>query len=151
MAPDVSYYLTEDQYNCYGSLLAAQGVKVLPQTRETIECLGTPTDSMLSVHGLVIHEDKEFRFIIQCSNLSHRLGHRFDLYAFESGVAEGEAVMAAVERAFPQPKRGGLQQPRPERKWDARRVFSAMGCLGVIVLFGAVCFFVVVGIRHFFR
>ena len=147
MAPDVTYVLTEDRYARYESLLAEQGVTVLPKSRETLEVLETPSESMFSVHGLVSHEGREFRFTIQ----RDQFGHHFYLYPFEDGVAGGKAVMDAVERAFPQPKRGVLQQPRPKRKWDTSRIFNTAGCLGIILFIAAVCFFAAVGIRHLFR
>jgi hypothetical protein len=54
------------------------------------------------------------------------------------------AIMAALQKAFPQPERGILRQPGPEHRVGPRTFLTNYGCLIVIVFI--VLLFVLAGI-----
>ena len=147
MAPDVTYELSEDAFARYDSLLAAQGISVLPKSRDNFEVLDEPRESFCSIHGLVRHEDKEYRFTLRRDSS----GFYFDLYAFEHGRVASVAVIAAVERAFPQPERGILRQRQPERPIEPGTFFTNYGCIFIIAFLVLVCVFAVIGVCSLFR
>jgi hypothetical protein len=146
MSPYFHFTLTEDAYNRYESILAEQGISVEPKSRDTFELLdGSPP--MISVHGCLRHEGDEFPFTIK----KHSNEYSLTVEAFQNDRAHGERLMAALERAFPQPERGILQRPRPERGWAGGRIIMTAGCVGCLTFIIAVGYFAVVGIRSLLR
>src|SRR5262249_52047725 len=146
MSPHFYYTLTEDACSRYDSILAAQGIRFEAKSRNTFELLdgSLPT---ICIHGCLCHEDKEFPFTIQKS----ANGHHLKVEPLQHGQAHAERFMEALERAFPQPERGILHRPKPERGWELGPVIVSVACLGCLTLVAATCFFAVVGIRSWLR
>jgi hypothetical protein len=92
------------------------------------------------------HDGREFVYDVHQDSNSHRLS----IHAFEHGPAPGGAIKAAVERAFPQSKRVIPVHPQVKREWDTLSVITTVGFLGLSILFAALCFFAVIGVRSFF-
>jgi hypothetical protein len=146
MNPYFHYTLTEDAYNRYESLLAEQSITVHPLSRSTFQLLdGSPPT--VSVSGSLRHEGKDFTFTLE----DRHNGHQLKVCHFEHGNAHAERIMKALERAFPQPERGILRQPKPERSWEFGPIVAPIACLGCLSLIAVTCFFAVVGIRSWLR
>jgi len=146
MPPDVDFKLSEEAFRNYEALLAEQGIVACPKARDTVEDLNEHKISFFSISGMLQFEGREFRYNVQ----QDQSGYRLDVHAFDHGRDPGKAIVAAIERVFPQPKRGILTQPRPKEETSKFRVFTTLGCLGFIILFGALCFFAAIGLRSFF-
>jgi hypothetical protein len=143
MSPDVDFVLTEDGHKAHATLLAQQGIKVCPKSRETVEDLENGGISHVCTSGLLLHNDCEFVYHLYQDTESIRL----TVDAFVHNRSTGEALVAAIGRVFPQPERGFPQSPRPERKLDNDRIVTTLGCVIALACFIALCVFVVLGIR----
>ena len=146
MPPDVDFKLSEEAFRNYEALLAEQGIVARPTARDTVEDLKEHKISFFSISGMLQFEGREFRYNVQ----QDQFGYRLDVHAFDHGRDPGKAIVAAIEKVFPQSERGILTQPRPKEETSKFRVFTTLGCLGFIILFGALCFFAAIGLRSFF-
>jgi len=142
---DVDFTLTEEGFRSYERLLAEQDITVCPKARDTVEDLEESTIS-ITISGMLKHGGREFVYDVHQDRDSHRLS----VHAFEHGPVPGEAIKAAVERAFPQSKPVIPVHPKVKRELDIFSVITTVCCLGLIILFAALCFFAVIGIRSFF-
>jgi len=147
MPPDVDFKLSEEAFRNYEALLAGQGIVARPQVRDTVEDLNEHKVSFFSISGILQFEGREFRYNVQ----QDQFGYRLDVHAFDHGREPGKAIVTAIEKVFPQSERGILTHPLPkEAETRQFRVVATLGCLGFIMLFGALCFFAVIGLRSFF-
>jgi hypothetical protein len=157
MAPDVTYVLDEDAFTRYEALLAAHGIRVFPKTRETFESLDNPERSIITINGVLQHEGRDFRFTIRSAGtclIPQRPspGPSFHLYVVDQKDSEARlAIMDAVERAFPQPKRDLQPTHQPKRRIEPRTLVTNFGCLFFVAFIVLICILAVIGVHSLFR
>jgi len=147
MAPDVDYTLTEEEFNRYEILLAEQGVTVRPMRRESEEMLDSGATT-LRVYGALRQDTHEFPYTITKTSKGK---HMLNVEPYRDGRGAAEGILAAVERAFPQPERGLFHRPQPERRFEPGTFTQNCGCLFIILFFVAVCVFAIIGVASMFR
>jgi hypothetical protein len=145
--PEVNFELTEEAFRDYERLLVEQGVVVKPMGRDTAEDLVKGTVSIFNISGVLEHDGREFPYNVQ----QDRAGHHLTVHAFDHGQAPGEALRSAIALAFPQPNPPVRPKPEGPQIANPWKLGATVGCFALIVLFGALCFFAVIGFRSFFR
>jgi len=155
MALDPTYDLTEDRYSRLRELARGAGSpRWLPKSRETLEDLETPKGfPCFSVpRALSGMRAESFRFHDSARSVSDII---FYLYPFRGwGLQEARLSWQAVERAFPQPKRGSLCASHGRGgKWDTKpHLYHRRFVSEFIIFIAAVCFLCRLwGFRHFFQ
>ena len=164
MAPDVSFHLTNDAYDRFAELLLPYGITVRDTWRNTSENLERGAMESDSYMGFLHFGGFEFRYhrhkSIGADNDFTRAIPRdnpnvqvFTTYFDVTWMDHDPKVFAQLEAllttAFTQPKRPTRILPRPHPATRAR-ILKRFGCLLVVLIFSAVCFFAVYGIRAFF-
>lgn len=147
MSPDVDFTLTEDNCKSYEQSLAGQGIKVCPKSRETAEDLEKGGISYVSTGGILVFREREYIYHI----FQNAKGHRLTVDAFTHDLEAGEALVAAIKCVYPQREHKLPDRPIPTRKLDKSRIVNAAGCIVMLLLFGAMCFFAAYGIWNFFK
>lgn len=144
MSPDVHFILTEEGFKDHEALLGEQGIEIRPKSRETVEDLEHGGISYVHTSGILWHEESVFAYDID----QNAEGIRLTVDAFAKSVDSGDALIAAIERAFPQPRRESPSLPQPpQRTLDKDSIVTTLGCLGILALLIAIGVFVVLGIR----
>ena len=165
MAPDVKFPLSHDAYDRFAELLAQHGISVHDTARDTTENLTSGTVSIESCSGTLTHRGHEFAYRRQKSFPDASLPWHLmptvspSVRVFRDGclsivVTDNDAdameqLFVVLEQLFPDPPRQ-QQQLQPLSPWTRIRLFQRMGCLILLGLFGAFCFFAFYGIRTIF-
>lgn len=151
MAPDVDFTLTEENFKAHEKLLNDQGLQVVPKSRETVEDLEKGGISHVCTSGILVFRECEFIYHI----FQDAKGIRLTVDAFSHSKSVGEDLVTAITRIFPQtfpPSVSNLgSRSRPARKLDKNTIVNSIGCLGILILLAAVCFFAAFGVAKFFK
>lgn len=136
MEPEVRFTISAEAASQLDQILAAHGLSFVRLSRETFEVLdkGHPyavgSKSYEKTNGILKYDAREF----PCS---------FEQYADKQILSVTETdledkrsgeLMEILGRAFPQPKRGILNTPKPERTVDKGGIISSIGCIAVLVV-----------------
>lgn len=166
MAPDAQFHLSHDAFDRFVELLAPHGITVRDIASDVHENLETQAVSIESRSGFLIHHGREFAYRRQKTfpdpsfplHLIPTEGRSVRVFrdgSLSVAVADqtGEALdqlFAILELVFPDPPR---PQPAAEvvRTWTRFRLLKRLGCLLLLFLFAAFCFFAFYGILAFLR
>ena len=146
MSPDVDFNLTHEEFESFEKILGDRGIRVYPKARETVEDLEKGGISHVRLSGILVFENSEFVYHIY----KYPKRCNFTVDAFTHKRTTGEALVAEIKRAFPQPESSFFSQSATQRNVDQSNIKGRIGCMAVLLFIGAILFFAAVGIRSFF-
>ena len=137
MEPEFRFTISAEAAEQLDQILAANGLSFVRLSRETFEVLdkehpyaqGGGGDHE-KTHGILKHNAREF----PCSIEKYAGKQMLCVTGNDLEDKRSSEVIEILERAFPQPKRGVMNRPKPERKVDKNRLVTSIGCIAVLVV-----------------
>jgi len=153
MEPEVRFTISAEAAQQLDQILTANGLSFVRLSRETFEVIDKNHPYAVGggdyekFHGVLKFNAREFPCSIE------RYTNKQILCVTGDDLEDkwSHELIAILERAFPQPRRGILNTPKPERKVDKRRIISSIGCIAMAVVILGILFLAIVGALSAFR
>ena len=148
MNHEVEFTLSVEAAEQLDQILAANGLRFVRLSRETFEVLdkghpyaGGVGGDYEKFHGVLEFNAREF----PCSIEKRATKQILSVAAHDLEDKSGNEVIQLLEQAFPQPRRGILNTPQPERRVDKGEILGSIGCIAVLVIIFGILSLAVVG------
>ena len=153
MNPEIRFTISDEAAQQIDHILASHGMAFVRLSHERFEVLDASHpycqdgESFEKFHGILKHENREF----PCSLEKYSKKQILSVTAQDLEEKHSAELIKILEHAFPQPRRGITNTPKPERTVDKSRIVSSIGCVAVLVVILGILFLAVVGAISAFR